>query len=61
MSLNAGTAVENPAGLIVRLYDLTGRQIATSKLSVINYQLPTSGVYLIRADGQPARKVVVVR
>lgn len=53
--------VENPDGATVRLYDIMGRQLATSKLPTFNFQLPTSGIYLLQANNLPAHSIVVVK
>lgn len=53
--------VENPDGATVRIYDMLGRQLATSRLSTFNFQFPTSGIYLLQADGCPARRIAVVK
>lgn len=53
--------VENPDGATVRIYDMLGRQLATSTLSTFNFQFTTSGIYLLQADGYPARRIVAVR
>ena len=45
--------VDGAAGLTVRIFDLEGRMVS-------NGNLPT-GVYMVRVDGLPARKVVVIR
>lgn len=45
--------VDGAAGLTVCIFDLEGRMVS-------NGNLPT-GVYMVRVDGLPARKVVVIR
>ena len=53
--------VENPDRATVRIYDMLGRQLATSRLSTFNFQLPTSGIYLLQADGHSARRIIAVK
>lgn len=53
--------VDNPDSETVSLYDVTGRQLATSKLSTFNHQFSTPGVYIVKVGDRPARKVVVIR
>lgn len=53
--------VNNPDSETVSLYDVTGRQLATSKLSTFNHQFSTPGVYIVKVGDRPARKVVVIR
>ena len=53
--------VENPDGATVRIYDMLGRQLATSRLSSFNFQLPNSGIYLLQADGHSARRIIAVK
>ena len=51
--------VENPTGLPLELYDIQGRQLATSNLPHFTFHLPSPGVYLLKMEGIPARKIVV--
>ena len=53
--------VDNRDGEVIGLYDVMGRQLATSKLSFFNYQFSIPGVYLVKVGDRPAQKVVVVR
>ena len=53
--------VSNPENSNVILYDIQGRQLASSSLPVFNYQFSTPGVYLLQVDGLPARRIVVIR
>lgn len=53
--------VDNPDGETVRVYDIMGRQLATSRLSTATIHLPVPGVYLVRIGDRPAKKVVAVR
>lgn len=52
--------VNNPDGRTVRIYDIMGRQLSTSRLATFTTRLPTIGVYLVVPDGQPAHKVVAI-
>ncbi len=53
--------VENPDGETVQIYDIAGRMLTSSKLSIFNFQFSTSGVYIVKVAGLPAWKIVVVR
>jgi hypothetical protein len=53
--------VGNPDGEVITLYDIMGRQLATSKLSTFHYPLSTPGIYLVKVGDRPAKKVVVVK
>ncbi len=53
--------VDNPDGETVQIYDIAGRQLASSKLSIFNFQFSTSGVYIVKVGNLPARKIVVVK
>ncbi len=54
--------IEGCKDKIVSVYDMIGRRVASTKAEadIIRIAVP-SGVYLIKADLMPARKVVVVR
>ena len=51
--------VGNPTGHTVDLYDITGRHLATSNLSIFNFQFPIPGVYLLRC-GSTVKKIVAL-
>lgn len=51
--------ISNPDGETIELYDITGRRLASSQLSVFNYHLSNPGVYLVRVGNVPAHRVVV--
>ncbi|MBP5516908.1 MAG: T9SS type A sorting domain-containing protein [Bacteroidales bacterium] len=53
--------VTDPLQRRVELYDIMGRclQVAPGTLQT-SLSVPCTGVYLLRVDGLPARKVVVV-
>ena len=53
--------VEGANSETVSLYDVMGRQLATSHLSPFTFHLSTPGVYLVKVGDRPARKVVVVK
>lgn len=55
LSLN----VDNPDALPVAIYDLEGRQLATSNLSIFNFQFSIPGVYLLRC-GSATRKIIAI-
>jgi hypothetical protein len=50
--------VYNPEGTPVELYDLTGRLLATSNLSIFNFQFSIPGVYLLSSPSH-TQKIVV--
>ena len=52
--------VDNGKGEVIGLYDVLGRQLATSKVSSFRFQVSIPGVYLVKIGNRPARKVVVV-
>ena len=53
--------VDNRDGETVGLYDMMGRQLASSHLATFTFHLPASGVYLVKVGDRPAKKVVVVK
>ena len=53
--------VYNHDGETVRLYDIMGRQLATSRQSTFTIHLPAPGIYLVKIGEQPAKKIVVFK
>lgn len=55
--------VEGADGNQVTLYDAAGRMLATKwdQYSLLRFDVPASGAYLIKIGDHPARKIVVVR
>ena len=55
--------VEGAEGNSVTLYDVTGRALATKRddSSLLRFDVPASGIYMIKIGDYPPRKVVVVR
>ena len=53
--------IDNPTGGEIALYDITGRLLATHHSSFITHHFSTSGVYLLKMNGLPARKIVVAK
>ena len=55
--------VEGADGNMVTLYDVNGRVLATKQddYSLLRFDTPASGTYMIKVGTLPARKVVVVR
>ena len=53
--------IDNPTGGEIDLYDISGRLLATHHSSFITHHFSTSGVYLLKMNGLPARKIVVVK
>lgn len=52
--------VENPDGDTFALYDLSGRKLASSRLSSFTYQFTIPGVYLLRC-GTHTEKIVIIK
>ncbi len=53
-------AVDNPQGRLLSVYDAAGRPVVQGvRQGRLNVQLPAAGVYLLKVDGLPARKIVV--
>lgn len=50
--------ISNPKGLPLSLYDITGRHLVTSNVSIFTFQFPIPGVYLL-SSGETVRKLVV--
>ena len=55
--------VQGTEGETVRVYDVTGRMLATKQddYSPLRFDAPASGTYLIKIGNYPARRVVVIR
>ena len=60
---NGQIAVEGAMNNTVTLYDATGRiqTIKQSNNQTITFDIPSSGVYLVKVGDAPARRIVVVR
>lgn len=60
---NGQIVVENAFGECVSVHDINGHLLATKEkyFGRIYFDVPTSGVYLIKIGSHPARKVVVIR
>jgi hypothetical protein len=60
---NGQVVVEGAQGNNVMVYDLYGQVLATKRDegSLLRFDVPATGSYLIRVDDTPARRVVVVR
>ena len=52
--------VENVNGMVVRVYDMMGRLVATASGETVSVPMPV-GVYMVKVGTLPARKVVVIR
>ncbi len=52
--------VDNRDSEVIGLYDVMGRQLATSRLSNFNFQCSNPGVYIVKVGDRPAKKVVVM-
>lgn len=55
--------VEGATGNTVMLYDVSGRMLATKHDdgTLLHFDVPSSGTYMIKIGDVPARKVAVVR
>ena len=55
--------VEGTEGQTVTLFDAVGRIVSTRRenFSAVRFDIPTSGVYLVKIGNLPARRIVVVR
>lgn len=53
--------VANPDRLRVELYDIQGRQMVAQNSEYLILHLPAAGVYLLKAEGLPAKRIVVVK
>lgn len=60
---NGEIVVEGAEGNTVTLYDAIGRLLATKRddATVLHFDVPSPGTYLVRIGAHPARKIVVVR
>lgn len=60
---NGEIVVEGAEGNTVTLYDAIGRLLATKRddATVLRFDVPSPGTYLVRIGAHPARKIVVVR
>jgi len=60
---NKQIVVEGADGNVVTLYDAVGRVLATKHddYSLLRFDVPAAGTYLIRIGNTPVRKIVVVR
>ena len=54
--------VEGAQGMVLRLYDVNGRLLATKieNAATIHFYVQSSGTYLVRVGDLPARRVVVI-
>ncbi len=55
-----GIVIETAGGRAVRVYDISGRLLAEGSTDM-HIAVPTAGVYIVRASGLAARKVVVTK
>jgi len=53
--------IDNPTGLNVNLYDITGRRLLSGKNSFSRYRFPSGGVYLLKVENEHCRKLIVVK
>lgn len=53
--------VQNPQRHHIAVYDLQGRQLASSSAADLSFRLPAAGLYLVKADGHPARRIVATK
>lgn len=62
-SRDGNIIVEGAGNDLVILYDVNGRMLATKRdnTETLFFDVPTSGVYMIKVGNYPARKVVVIK
>lgn len=53
--------VTNPHGVEYSLYDIYGRQMVVDHSPQTTIHLPVSGTYILRAEGMPAKRIIVVK
>lgn len=53
--------VDNPTGLPMELYDVTGRLLVQTLSRSLAFTLPASGVYILKLNDQKVRKIVAVK
>ena len=60
---NGQVVVEGSEGATVVLYDAVGRMLATRRDNVgrLTFDVPASGMYLVKIGEHPARRIVVIR
>ena len=60
---NGQIVVEGAEGNQVVLYDVTGRVLAIKRdeYSVLRFDIPASGTYLVKIGNHPARRIVMIR
>ena len=60
---NGQIVVEGSEGATVRLYDAVGRMIAMRRdeFGRLTFDVPASGVYLVKVGEHPARRIAVIR
>ena len=60
---NGQIVVEGAEGNTVTLYDVNGRMLATKRdnYTLLRFDVPASGTYMIKIGNYPARNVVVIR
>ena len=51
--------IENPAQRHIEVYDIMGRPISSLRTPLSTLTLPSAGVYMLKADGMPARRIIV--
>ena len=59
---NGRIVVDDPQGREAEIYDAVGRRLAVRRRGEVpEFEVPASGVYLVKVEGLPARRVVVIR
>lgn len=53
-------SIAGAEGHSLQIYDLAGRLVVSSPTADGHYRLPSSGIYILRVDGFPPRKIVVM-
>lgn len=59
--LDGKIVVKGEGELPVTVYDVTGRILATAHLLPFTFNLPSSGVYLVRAGNAPVKRIVMIK
>ena len=60
---NGQIVVEGAEGNVVTVYDVYGRMLATRRDEggMLRFDVPASGVYMVKVGDAPARRVAVIR
>ena len=53
--------IDNPKGLNVNLYDISGRRLLSNKDNYSKYHFRSGGVYLLKVENENSRKLIVLK